>query len=481
MKQFEDYLRDTGEVGEVEEVSHSVVYVAGLPKARPMELVVLETGELGLVLSLGRDQVEVLLLSRSRLKVGVRVARMNSLLSVGVGEGLLGRVIDPLGRVLEGDAHYHAAEQRMVDVYPPGIEPRKTITEPFETGVALVDLAVPLGKGQRELVIGDRKIGKTTFLLQSMLSHAVRGGVCIYALIAKRGSDLSSLTDFIHRHTMWQQTVVVATNSADAAGMVYLTPYTAMSMAEYFRDKGKDVLVILDDLTKHAKYYRELTLLANRFPGRSAYPGDIFYLHSRLLERAGDFKTGSITCLPVAETSMGDISGYIQTNLMSMTDGHIYFDQERYNQGRRPAIDPFLSVTRVGRQTQTPLMKSLGRELSGFMVEHAKLQELLHFGGELNKEVKNKLSTGEKVIDFFSQESELIVPPLIAVIFLASIFAGMWDEISKEEMRNKMRKLTARYYDDESLKKQLAEIVEQRETFGDLVVNVEQYSGILKE
>jgi len=306
--------------------------------------------------------------------------------------------------------------------------------------------------------LGDGKIGKTPFLRQVVLSHVVRGGVCVYAAIAKRYHELTRLKAYLEGKQIFGSCVVVATSARDSAGMIVQTPYTAMTVAEYFRDAGKDVLVILDDLSIHAKYYREMMLMAKRFPGRSAYPGDVFYIHAKLMERAGNFTTGSITCLPVAETVQGDISGYIQTNLMSMTDGHIFFDTELYNQGVRPAIDPFLSVTRVGHQAQTPMFKSLSRELSKFLSHYQQTEELLHFGGEMGEEAKQTVALGNKIQVMVNQEGGLVPKEVVAVV-LAGLWGGLWGQDDLPGFQTKFLKLVTEYLTVPEYQRQVNEVV----------------------
>lgn len=470
---FEERLKTTGEVGFVEQTFPSIAYISGLPSAKPREVVIFEGGEVGMILSLMPDFAEALLLTHPTVHVGSRVARTDEELLTPVGTSLLGATVDPLGRSRVTSMKLdEGAEKRHIDIPAPGLEPREDISELFETGVSVVDLVVPIGKGQRELVIGDHKIGKSQFLLQAMLSHSQRGGITIYGAISKRQADVVMINHFIQSRNLGAKVTLVTSLSSDASGMIYLTPYTAMTMAEYFRDQGEDVLVILDDLSIHAKYYREISLLAKRFPGRSSYPGDIFYAHSRLMERAGKFHTGSITCLPVAETVLGDISGYIATNLMSMTDGHIYFDQELYNQGRRPAVNPFLSVTRVGHQTQSPLMKSLSRELSSFLVHVQKLKQLMHFGGELNDTVKKSLSQGELIDFFFTQAEGKTVPLPVNAVFLASIWAGYLDGLDQRRLHQRLMLMVTTYATNPQVKDYFDGMLQAATEFKQLVDKV---------
>jgi F-type H+-transporting ATPase subunit alpha len=462
MKDFDYYLEKNKEIGYIEQVLHSIVYVGGLPSAKHSELVLFESGSVGQVINLEEGHVEILRLSKNKVRVGDKVARTNEVLKSPVGEGLLDQVIDPLGNLFfegQGASLKTTEDQRPIDVAPPGIETRSAIVEPLETGVALVDMVVPLGKGQRELVIGDRKTGKTMLLTQAVLTQAARGAICIYAAIGKRKFDIKQIVELFEAQGVSSNVVIVASTSSDPAGLVYLTPYTAMTIAEHFRDQKKDVLVVMDDLTTHAKYYREITLLARRFPGRSSYPGDIFYTHSKLLERAGNFKEGSISCLPVAETVLGDLSGYIQTNIMAMTDGHIFFDSEFANLGRRPAINPFLSVTRVGHQAQSPFMRDLSRELSSFLVRHKKLRDFLHFGAELGENVRRVLDTGDKLIAIFNQPPNLVIPINANVIVIISLWAGFWKDIPVSETKKQAMKLIDVYRSDENFRNQVDNLI----------------------
>ncbi|OGM24063.1 hypothetical protein A2715_02700 [Candidatus Woesebacteria bacterium RIFCSPHIGHO2_01_FULL_39_32] len=469
MKDFNYYLDSLGEIGFVEELMHSLIYASGLPRVHPGELVLFESGDLGQVFSLTPEKIEVLLLTRANLKVGSKLVRTDTRMQIPVGVGLLGRVIDPLGNPLDGAKLTDTEDVRTVDIAPPKIVERVEVQKPLITGVTLVDLVVPLGCGQRELVIGDRKTGKTDFLLQSMVTQAKLGSICIYAQIGQKQFDIKKMSEFFAETGIKKNTVLVASSSSDPAGVVFQTPYTAMTIAEYFRDKGLDVLLILDDMTTHARNYREISLLAKRFPGRASYPGDIFYVHARLIERAGNFKKGSITALPVAESILGDLSGYIQTNLMAMTDGHIFFDIELYNQGKRPSVNPFLSVTRVGHQTQTDLQRDLSRELSSFLVTYEKMKQFMHFGAEVGETAKKILALGNKVDSFFNQSPTASIPLEINMIILGGLWAGVWSETKEADLRRQMERLVLAYNTEGSFKKQVDDLITQSKSFSDLV------------
>lgn len=440
-QKFNQYLEQIGEIGFVERVHHPVAHVSGLPGATIWEVVYCENGCLGVVMALNDEFAEVLLFTNEMMAVGAKVCRTGRPLEISVGDFLLGSAIDPLGFPLDGKTVASGqGEKRSIDTPPLGIDAREKVREPLETGLSMVDFLIPLGKGQRELVIGDRNIGKTTFVMQTILSQAKKGTVCIYAAIGKKKHSIKEVEILMRGHSIIRNCVIVGASSSDPVGYIYIAPYTAMTIAEYFRSAGRDVLLVLDDLTNHAKFYREISLISKKFPGRDSYPGDVFYSHARLLERAGNFKlpdgkTASITCLPISETIGGDISGYIQTNLMSITDGHIFFDQDLYKEGKRPAINYFLSVTRVGRQTQSRVRWGINRELSSFMVLHSKTERFIHFGAEINEGIKSTLEMGKNVSFFFDQAMEEILSINVQII----LFTLIWTGILKEESEGKIK------------------------------------------
>lgn len=428
MKTYQEYLTTLEEFGVVEEVAYPIITIKGLPGVKPHEIVLFESGEFGEVYAMNADSVIALLFSLESVHVGTKVVRTNKTVTVGLSEALLGMIITPLGQPfsMAGKAP-EITEEREVDIRPPDISQRARIQKPFITGSTIVDMMVPIGKGQKELIIGDRKTGKSSFLLTTLKNHVLQGHIAIYAVIGKRKSDIKQLQEFVIREKLEKNIVIVAANANDSLSLIYLTPFTAMTIAEYFRDAGREVLIVLDDLTTHAKVYREISLLAKNFPGRDSYPGDIFYTHARLLERAGNFlhpNKGevSITCLPIVETVEGDFAGYIATNTMGITDGHIYFDSNIFYNGRRPAINTAISVTRVGKQTQSHAKRDINRELTSFFSLYEKMQNLSHFGAELTDNVKNILQTGEKLQRYFEQHYNVIVPEEVQII----LFCLLW-------------------------------------------------------
>lgn len=468
MRDFKYYLDSISEIGFVEEASSAIVYVSGLPKVKPDEIVIFEGGKIGIALSLTQETVEILVFSKDPIAHGTKAVRTNEFLTISVGMELLGKTIDPLGNLLTAfDAYKKPVESRIINALAKGILSRKTITRQLETGVPIVDLIMPLGVGQRELVIGDRKTGKTNFLMQTILAQAKQKHICIYAAIGKKKLDIKASEEFFKSQAISDQVVVVASGFDDPIGLTYLVPFSAMTIGEYFRDQGHDVLLVLDDLTTHAKFYREVSLLGNRFPGRNSYPGDIFYTHAKLIERAGNFITPkgekAITCLPVAETIQGDLSGYIQTNIMSMTDGHLYFDSDLFAKGRRPAINPFLSVTRVGRQTQSSLKRDINREILSFLTISEKMQNFTHFGAELTESTKATLAVGEKVVQFLDQS--ISMPINLQILLFSMLWNSILQNKNIEPIGKDIDKIIESYKNKPNLKKEIDEMIENTESF----------------
>ena len=327
---------------------------------------------------------------------------------------------------------------REIEVIPAGIAQRKKISRPLETGTILVDLMVPIGRGQRELIMGDRKTGKPHLALRTVITQAKLGTVCVYAAVGKKQGEIKRVEEYFAMAGITDKLILVVSSSQDGPGEIFLTPYTAMTMAEYFRDQGKDVLVVLDDMSTHAKFYREISLLGRRFPGRDSYPGDVFYTHSRLLERAGNFinggKEAAITCLPIMETTQRDFSGYIQTNMMSMTDGHVFFDSDFFISGGRPAINIFISVTRVGRQTQTNLRREISQMTLGLLNNYERTQKFMRFGAELSDNSRQIIRSGERLLKFFDQRISITVPVNVQTVLWALLWLGVWENTNMERL-----------------------------------------------
>jgi F-type H+-transporting ATPase subunit alpha len=473
---FTRYLRETGEYGVVYQISHPIVFIEGLPNVASGEVIIFESGQEGEVFAINKGKIEARVFSREPVRIDAKVTRKNISMSVPVGKELLGQTINPLGQPIDPSKTFSSPKlRRDMETKPIGISGRYKISQGLSTGIALVDLLVPLGKGQRELIIGDRKTGKTSLLLTTIKQQVEEGVVAIYAAIAKKKSDIKKLQEFFIQEKIIDKVIIVATSSYDSPSLIFQTPYAAMSIAEYFRDLGVNTILILDDISTHAKFYRELSLLARRFPGRDSYPGDIFYTHSRLLERAGNFKHPkagevSITCLPVVEIVEGDFTGYISTNLMSITDGHIYLDSNIYYQGIRPAVNIPLSVTRVGRQTIDKLSREVNKDLTIFLNRYEKYKNLSHFGQELTTEVKNHLRLGEMVYKFFSQPYQQTVPRVVQLIILSMI---LQDIIDNKDKIDKIKKAMAEAYTDAQMKQYFQQIAATKDlkTFNQNVMN----------
>jgi F-type H+-transporting ATPase subunit alpha len=414
-------------------------------------MVIAEGGQRGIVQSLGADTVEILMLDTAGLVNNLAIARTDEQFQIPVGVGLLGRVVNAFAESVDG-AGPVAGDKTPCPIEPPapGIDVRVKVTRPLEAGVTIVDLLVPIGYGQRELVIGDKKTGKTTFLLQTISSQAAKGVICVYVSIGKRQNDVKTIEGYLRKKGVFDKCVVVAATAADPSTMVYLAPFTGLAIAEFFRDAGSDVLIIFDDLTNHAKFYREISLLLRRAPGRSSYPGDIFHLHAALLERAGNVKipsgqTVAITALPVAETLEGDITGYIQTNLMAITDGHIFFDIDEFRKGARPAINPALSVSRVGNQTKTSLDRELASIVRENLTAYKKALEIARFGVELPEKTQAEIALGEKIEVIFNQDSETVIPRPFQLTLLGLLLAGFWSGKTANLVKIDVIKLAQKY------------------------------------
>lgn len=450
MDLFQTFVKKTGVYGKVREMRHPLVYIEGLPEVRPNETIVFESGQRGQILDIEADEVHALLFSNEPVEIGTMVTRTGESASVPVTPNLLGAIINPLGVPLGETEPIAAKESRPIFAVAPGIEKRSKIDQPLATGILKIDLLIPLGKGQRELILGDVKTGKTTFLLSTLLSQSKEPDtVMIYAAIGKRRSEINQLATFIETNNIKNRTVMVAASSSDSPSIIYLAPYAAMSIAEYFMDMGLDVVLILDDLSTHGQSYRELSLLSKRFPGRESYPGDIFYAHASLLERAGCYhhpkkKKVSITCLPIATTVEGDITGYISTNLMGMTDGHIMFDVDIYNKGQRPAINIPISVTRVGRQTQTDLFKGINVEILSTLSQYNKLLNIAHLGSELSADSKRALDKG-KALSMIIQQEKGILPREVQVVLFGIVWLEEADLSTEELYVDLLKKILALY------------------------------------
>lgn len=476
MENFEKYLEETGEIGYVSAINQFLVSVRGLPGVKPKEVILTERGQQGIVQTILAETVEVLMLDVENLSYDLKVARTNQKSTFPASEELLGRIVDPLGRPLDGGRPIGGYLHRVpLEAAAPQINRRARVTRPLETGVAIVDLLAPLGYGQRELVIGDKKTGKTIFLCQTMVSQASRGIVCVYVSIGKRKSDVKNVENYLKKMKAIENCVLLVASSSDPPSLVYLAPFAGLSIAEFFRDSGRDVLIIFDDLTNHAKFYREISLISKKAPGRGSYPGDIFHLHAALLERAASLKkeggkTVSITALPVAETLEGDLTGYIQTNLMAITDGHIFFDREEFEKGMRPAINHSLSVSRVGNQTKSLVEKELAAVLQDALVKYRKAQEIARFGIDLPEQTKKEIDLGEKIDVILEQDVETLIERYLQLVFFGLLFGGFWEGKDPSLVKVDLVKIMQKHHD--SKLKDLKSKIEKAGNLEELLLTV---------
>ncbi|MDR0735015.1 MAG: F0F1 ATP synthase subunit alpha, partial [Elusimicrobiota bacterium] len=416
------------EAGNVISAGDGIARVYGLSNAVAGELLDFESGVKGLVLNLEYDNIGCVLLGDDSLvKEGELVKRTGKVISIPVGEALLGRVVNPLGEPLDGKPAPVTTETRPMEIVAPGVVERQPVKQPLQTGLKAIDAMVPIGKGQRELIIGDRQTGKTAIAIDAILNQKQQGEgvICIYVAIGQKQSTVAQVVQTLTAGGAMPYTIVVCAAAADAASLLYAAPYAATAMAEYFMWKGKDVLIVYDDLSKHAQSYRQMSLLLRRPPGREAYPGDVFYLHSRLLERACKLNDknggGSITALPIIETQANDISAYIPTNVISITDGQIYLDTNIFRAGVKPAVDVGLSVSRVGGSAQKKAMRAVSGTLRIDLAQYQELESFAQFGSELDKESQQQLSRGARMKELLKQPQ---YSPMLTEEQVLSLFAG---------------------------------------------------------
>jgi F-type H+-transporting ATPase subunit alpha len=425
---------DVHEVGKVSSVGNNVVQVIGIPGVQLEELVLFPGNRLGMAYNLDPDYVSVVMLGRSdEIIAGQEVMRTGRVTDVPVGDSLLGRVINPLGRPLDGKGTIDMEDRWPIEREAPAIMDRMPVKIPLQTGIQSIDALIPVGRGQRELILGDRQTGKTAVAVDTVINQRDTGVISIYCAIGQRSSAVARLIDDLREHGVMGQVIVVVATGEDAPGMNYIAPYAATTMGEFFMERGRDVLIVYDDLTRHARAYRELSLLLRRPPAREAYPGDIFYIHSRLLERSTNLKQerggGSMTALPIIETQAQNVSAYIPTNLISITDGQIYLSPRLFSEGVLPAVDVGKSVSRVGGKTQLPAYRTVSGDLKLSYSQFEELETFARFGTRLDAETQKTLERGRRVRESLKQPqySPLTVPEQIAV--LLAVIEGQFDQI----------------------------------------------------
>ncbi len=427
-KNLEDFKPDVSlsQVGRILEVGDGIARVSGLPDAAVNELLEFEDGTLGLALNLDEDSIGAVVLGESSsIEEGQTVKATGNILSVPVGDGVLGRVVNALGEPIDGKGPLTGTQQRRMEIQAPGITGRQPVHEPLQTGIKAIDAMTPIGRGQRELIIGDRKTGKTTVCIDTILNQKGLGVKCIYVAIGQKGSTVANTVATLAEHGALEYTVVVSAPASDSAPFKYLAPYAGCAMGQHWMENGEHALVVYDDLSKQAEAYRQMSLLLRRPPGREAYPGDVFYLHSRLLERAAKLSdergAGSLTALPVIETKAGDVSAYIPTNVISITDGQVYLIDDLFKSGVRPAVDVGISVSRVGGAAQIKAMKSVSGTLKLDLAQFRELEAFATFGSELDKVSAAQLERGYRLTELLKQNLNSPMPVQEQVI---SIFAG---------------------------------------------------------
>ncbi|MDO7906524.1 F0F1 ATP synthase subunit alpha [Paenibacillus sp. JX-17] len=440
--QIEQYKNDIEvvEVGTVVEVGDGIARVYGLEKVMSGELVEFANGVMGLALNVEESNVGIVILGEySEIREGDQVKRTGQIMQVPVGEALIGRVVNPLGQPVDGKGPIATTEFRPVENQAPGVMARKSVHEPMQTGIKAIDAMVPIGRGQRELIIGDRQTGKTSIAIDAILNQKGSGMKCIYVAIGQKQSTVAQVVETLRRHGALEYTIVVTASASEPSPLLYIAPYAGCAMGEYFMYKGEHVLVVYDDLTKQAAAYRELSLLLRRPPGREAYPGDVFYLHSRLLERAAKLNDelggGSLTALPFIETQASDVSAYIPTNVISITDGQIFLEADLFYAGQRPAINVGISVSRVGGSAQIKAMKKVAGSLRLDLAQYRELQAFSQFGSDLDRSTKARLDRGARMMEILKQGVNQPLSVEHQVVSLYTAVRGFLDDIPVADVR----------------------------------------------
>lgn len=434
------------EIGTVIKVGDGVVRAFGLENVMAGELVLFESGIKGMVLNLEAHNVGIVILGEDlNIKEGSIIRRTKEIVSIPTGDQLLGRVIDAIGNPLDGKAEFVTDQRRPVEIKAPGIIMRQTVKEPLQTGLKAIDSMIPIGRGQRELIIGDRKTGKTALAIDTIINQRRKDVICIYVAIGQKQSTVRQIHQRLKEADALDYTIIVSATASASAPMQFIAPYSGCAIGEYYRDSGRHALVIFDDLTKQAQAYRQLSLLLRRPPGREAFPGDVFYLHSRLLERAAKLSDalggGSLTALPIIETQEGDISAYIPTNVISITDGQIYLESDLFNSGVRPAVNVGLSVSRVGGSAQTKSMKKVAGSLRLELAQYRSLASFAQFGSDLDEATQKQLARGERLVELLKQEQYKPMDIVDQVLVIFTAVNGFLDKIPVNEIKNVERDL----------------------------------------
>ncbi len=472
IKNYENVINET-ETGYVIEVGDGIARIHGLANCMAGELIELHGGVMSMALNLETDFVSVVILGDdAEIKEGSVAKRTGKVVSVPVGDALTGRVVDALGNPIDGKGAINTSEQRNVEAAASGIIERKSVSVPLQTGIKAIDSMIPIGRGQRELIIGDRQTGKTAIAIDTIINQKNTDVVCIYVAIGQKRSTVASIVDMLEKAGAMDYTIVVSATASEAPALQYIAPYAGCAMGEYFMYNGKDALIIYDDLSKHAVAYRALSLLLRRSPGREAYPGDVFYLHSRLLERAArlsdDLGGGSLTALPIIETQAGDVSAYIPTNVISITDGQIFLETELFHSGIMPAVNPGISVSRVGGNAQIKAMKKVAGSLKLAYSQYRELQAFAQFGSDLDADTKMRLAKGERIVEVLKQGRNAPVRVELQVAIIYAVINDMLEDIPVDKIRAYEKHLF------EYIENNAHDIIDEIEKTGDLNVETEQ-------
>ncbi|MBR2257174.1 MAG: F0F1 ATP synthase subunit alpha [Blautia sp.] len=439
IKYYENTIQQN-ETGTILMVGDGIARASGLVNCMAGELLEFEDGSFGMAQNLEENSVSIVLFgSDEEIGEGQTVKRTGKVVSVPVGEAMIGRVVNALGQPIDGAGPIETTEFRPIESPAPGICERRSVNQPLQTGIKAIDSMIPIGRGQRELIIGDRQTGKTTLAIDTIINQKGQDVICIYVAIGQKRSTVAALVENLHRNGAMEYTIVVAATASEASPLQYIAPYSGCAMGEYFMYQGKDVLIIYDDLSKHAVAYRALSLLIRRPPGREAYPGDVFYLHSRLLERAAKLDDehggGSLTALPVIETQAGDVSAYIPTNVISITDGQIYLETELFHSGIMPAVNPGISVSRVGGNAQIKAMKKVAGTLKLIYSQYRELQSFAQFGSDLDADTKSRLDQGARIVEVLKQNQNAPVAVEKQVVILYAVTRGFLASVPVDKVR----------------------------------------------
>lgn len=440
IQHYDDKI-EANDTGTVVTVGDGIALIQGLDKAMASELVVFEDDTYGMILNLEEEMVGVVILgSDENIKEGQTVRRTKQIVEVKVGDAMLGRVVNALGEPIDGNGPIESDKYRPIERVAPGVMTRKSVHEPLMTGLKIVDSMIPIGRGQRELIIGDRQTGKTAIAIDTILNQKDTGVLCIYVAIGQKASTVAQIVEKLKSHDAMKYTTVVMASASESAPMQYIVPYSACAIGEEWMEQGKHVLIVYDDLSKHAVAYRTMSLLLRRPPGREAYPGDVFYLHSRLLERAcklnDELGAGSLTALPIIETQAGDISAYIPTNVISITDGQIFLQTELFNAGNRPAVDSGLSVSRVGSNAQTKAMKQVSKSLKLELAQYSELLSFTQFGSDLDPITQRTIDHGARLQEILKQGQYEPLPMSLQVVSLYAVENNFLEDIPVEKIKD---------------------------------------------